>query len=513
MKNKILFFCAAFIFSVAIACAQVENLPYAKGKFTPTEESLEQYKFPEWFRDAKFGIWSHWGPQAVPRHGDWYARRMYESEKINPKTNKEVGPDEYYTFHVKTYGHPSEFGYKDIIPMWRAERWNPEELMKLYKKVGAKYFVSMGVHHDNFFLWDTKYSRWNSVNMGPKRDVVAIWKTVAKKEGLFFGVSEHLGRSYTWFQTAHGADKTGPQAGVPYDGSNPEYAGLYHTKAMPDDTDKFTKNPVWQREWYDRIQELVDNYRPDLLYSDSGFPFGEVGRTLLAHYYNNNTDKKGNTSVVYNCKYENKSWYVRDIERGNMKEIYSFPWQTDTSIGDWYYRTGQTYMTSKEVVQMLVDVVSKNGNLLLNIVQTPEGDLEPDVLAILDGIALWIKDNGEAIYGSRPWKIFGEGPSMNLLAKSNLEGTVKDVRRYLDGDIRFTTKNGKLYVFYMALPTGYIKIESLGKKSQYYQNVSSVRMLGSKEMLSWKQGDEGLIIKKPAKLPHYETTVYEIKFK
>src|SRR5659263_278739 len=202
--------------------------------FKPTDESFEQYQYPDWFRDAKFGIWAHWGPQAVPRQGDWYARNMYIQEGGKWETQD-------YEDHLKRYGHPSVSGYKDIIPLWRAERWNPEQLMKLYKKVGAKYFVSMGTHHDNFFLWNSKLHSWNSVNMGPHKDVVGLWQQAAQKEGLRFGISEHLAASYTWFQKAHSADKTGDKAGVPYDGNDPKYAELYHGKAAANDTGWMTK--------------------------------------------------------------------------------------------------------------------------------------------------------------------------------------------------------------------------------------------------------------------------------
>ena len=259
-------------------------------KFEPTLESFKQYKYPNWFRDAKFGIWAHWGPQAVPRQGDWYAKKMYE----------EGGAD--YKYHVEHYGHPSKFGYKDIIPLWQAERWNPEQLMALYKKVGAKYFVSMGTHHDDFFLWNSKIHKWNAANMGPKKDVLGLWQKAATKEGLRFGVSEHLGASYTWFQTSRGSDKTGPLAGVPYDGNNPEYVDLYHPKTAPDDKAWLTKDPENQKNWLASITELIDMYHPDLIYSDSELPFGEVGRTMLSYYYNQDIAKnKG--------KYNHKNGY------------------------------------------------------------------------------------------------------------------------------------------------------------------------------------------------------------
>jgi hypothetical protein len=220
-----------FLLVVAFALSISPGSRLFAQTFKPTDESFRQYQYPEWFRDAKFGIWAHWGPQAVPRQGDWYAKKLYE----------EGGAD--YKYHVEHYGHPSKFGYKDIIPLWKAERWDPEKLMALYKKVGAKYFVSMGTHHDNFFLWNSKIHKWNAVNMGPKKDVVGLWQKAAKKEGLRFGVSEHLGASYTWFQTSRKADKSGPMAGVPYDGANPEFEELYHPMTAPDDKAWLTTSP------------------------------------------------------------------------------------------------------------------------------------------------------------------------------------------------------------------------------------------------------------------------------
>jgi alpha-L-fucosidase len=472
-------------------------------KFEPTLESFSQYKYPEWFRDAKFGIWTHWGPQAVPRQGDWYAKKMYE----------EGGAD--YKYHVEHYGHPSKFGYKDIIPLWKAEKWNPEQLMALYKKVGAKYFVSMATHHDDFFLWNSKIHKWNSVNMGPKKDVVGLWQKAAKKEGLRFGVSEHLGASYTWFQTSRGADKTGPMAGVPYDGTNPEFEDLYHPKTAPDDKAWLTKDPANRQNWLACITELIDMYHPDLLYSDSELPFEEVGRTMLSHFYNQDmANNGGKLNAVYTCKLvQSNGRWVRDLERGAMDSISPFPWQTDTSIGDWYYRTGQKYMTGTQVIQMLVDIVSKNGNLLLNVVQTPEGDLEPDVLAILNEIAKWTPANGEGIYGTRPWKIYGEGPSSVKNREKGRFGGVKDVRPYEATDIRFTTKGETLYAFCMGVPSSDIKIVSLGKNSKVStQKVASVKMLGSKDKLSWKQEADALVITKPSKLPEWPVVTFKVEF-
>jgi alpha-L-fucosidase len=512
MKKFRTFLVLALMNMSIVVFAQNKDLPMTEGKYKPTDESLKQYKYPDWFRDAKFGIWSHWGPQAVPRQGDWYARGMYERGYYDCEKETYRNPNRYYTYHVEHYGHPSEFGYKDIIPLWKAERWNPDELMKLYKRVGAKYFVSMGTHHDNFFLWNSKLHKWNSVNMGPKKDVVGLWQQAAKNEGLYFGVSEHLGASYCWFQSSHRSDQLGDKAGVPYDGNNPEYQDLYHGKAEPDDNGWLTKNPVWQREWYERIRELIDTYNVDLLYSDSGLPFEDVGRSLIAHFYNQNLKAKGK-GVVYTCKQSSDGRWVHDRERGVAEGISEFPWQTDTSIGDWFYRTGQKYMTGPEVVQMLVDIVSKNGNLLLNIVQTPEGDLEQDVLDILEDIAIWMQDNSVAIYGTRPWKVYGEGPSITEKQAKGQFGGLKDVREYQPTDLRFTVKNKTLYTFCMEKPTEDIHIKSLGLKTETGAKISSIKMLGSEEKIKWTQNDEEVVIQKPAQLPRYNTPVFAIKLK
>ncbi|MFB3779123.1 MAG: alpha-L-fucosidase [Bryobacteraceae bacterium] len=495
--------------------ASIANLPIAKGKFQPSDESFKQYQYPEWFRDAKFGIWSHWGPQAVPRQGDWYARRMYMHDSVGRGGNAVQDPANKY--HLEHYGHPSKFGYKDIIPLWKAERWDPEQLMALYKKAGARYFVSMASHHDNFFLWDSKLHRWNSVQMGPKKDVVGLWQKAAKRQGMRFGVSEHLGASYTWFQVAHGADTTGPMAGVPYDGNDPQYEDLYHTKAAPDDKGWLSTNPVWQRRWFDSIKELVDNYKPDLLYSDSPMPFGDVGRSLIAHFYNQDmANNRGRLEAVYTCKEVSGGKWVRDIERGVAEGISPEPWQTDTSIGDWYYRTGQKYRTSAEIVQMLTDIVSKNGNLLINVVQTPEGDLEPDMLKILDGIAAWIAVNGEGIYGTRPWVVYGEGPSTKKQEKGRFGG-LRDVPEaaYTAEDFRFTRSKdgGTLYAFCLGKPAAEIRITSLGRNAKLADKaVASVQLLGSRAKLDWRVEDDALVIKTPPGLAESPATTLKVMF-
>ena len=517
--------CGLFILGAQSMSAQKysdrNDIPDAK-KFEANQASLETYKCPEWFRDAKFGIWAHWGPQSVPHHGDWYARNMYIQNYYNKKKKTYTGkPHNQYIYAKDHYGPQSEFGYKDIIKLWKAQDFNPEKLMKLYKEAGAKYFVSMGTHHDNFFLWNSKIHRWNSVKMGPHRDIVGDWQKAAKKEGLKFGVSEHLGASFTWFQTAHGSDKTGKYAGVPYDGNDLKYANLYHTKAMEGDNDWLTKNTEWQELWYAEIQELIDMYHPDLLYSDSPFPFEEIGCEMVSHLYNSQIDKKGRTNVVYNCKEDSRGRFVRDMERGIAEGISKYPWQTDTSIGNWFYKDGDKYKNSTQIIQMLVDIVSKNGNLLLNIVQSPEGDIEECNIKTLHEIGIWMHDNGEAIYGTRPWDVYGEGPTTITKQQHGFHDGIKDVRPYSNKDIRFTTKNGKLYAFIMDKPDSDIVISALAHKgskvgftSKTGVDVKSVKLLNTGKKLNFTQKKDGtLTISKPEILPNYAVTVYEIRFK
>jgi alpha-L-fucosidase len=452
----------------------------ADGPFKGDMESLRQYKCPEWFRDAKFGIWAHWGPQAVPMMGDWYAKHMY------------VQGHPQYEHHLATYGHPSEHGYKDIIALWKAEKWDPERLMSLYKKAGAKYFVSMGSHHDNFYLWNSKLHEWNAAQKGPMRDVVGDWQKAAQKQGLRFGVSEHLGASFTWFQTSHGSDKTGPKAGVLYDGAGPQYQELYHFPADPDDKGWYSKNPRWQQQWFDRIKELVDGYHPDLLYTDGGVPFGnEVGTSLIAHLYNTDASRhSGKVDAVYTCKQKSEGRWIEDLERGVMPRINPDPWQTDTSIGDWFYNKNWKFRPVSWNIHMLVDIVSKNGNLLLNVVQRPDGSLDPEVEDALAKMADWIAIHGEAIYETRPWLVYGEG---RVRYKG---GHFKEDFNYTAHDIRFTTKGKTLYAVALGWPEdGKLVVQSLASPAG---KVTSVSVLGHSGQVDWQQTAEGLVVTVPS---------------
>ena len=468
-----------------------DNLPVAAGKFKPTEESLKQYECPDWFRDAKLGIWAVWGPESVPMQGDWYARHLYEEGSRHNK------------WHVEHYGHPSTNGFKDVIPLWKAEKWEPEKLMALYQKAGAKYFCMIAMHHDNFDCWNSKFNRWNSINMGPRRDIAGEWQQAAVKNGLRFGMTEHLAASWWFYSVNKGADKTGPKAGVPYDGNDPKFADLYWSGNEKPDFHYYGTNvpATFKQSWFNRVKDLVDRYHPDLLYSDSQLPYpDDVGRQLLAHYYNDNAQRHdGKLEAVYNCKQDSQGRWVQDLERGVMEGISPFPWQTDTCVGGWYYdekvleRHG--YKTPAQVIHMLCDIVSKNGNLLLNFPPRPDGTLDDDELKILDAMAAWIAVNGEAIYGTRPWKVYGEGPSKAQKGGNFNEGKLK----YTAGDIRFTTKGGALYAIALGLPDdNQIVIRSLATPAG---KIADVSLLGHPGKLDWQQTGDGLVVQMPAQKP------------
>jgi alpha-L-fucosidase len=466
---------------------QFPEMSIAPGEFSADESSFKKYKYPDWFRNAKLGIWAHWGPQSVPMEGDWYARHMYEQGNHD------------YKDHLARYGHPSTAGYKDIIPLWKAENWDPDALMQLYKKAGARYFVAQAVHHDNFDNWNSKYHRWNSVNMGPHRDVVGDWQKAAEKLGLPFGVSEHLGASFTWFQDSHGADKTGPFAGIPYDGANPLNFDLYHYPRAADDKGWYSKDPLWQKEWFARIKDLVDQYHPQLLYSDGGVAFNnEVGRSMIAHLYNSSAAMNGGVvQAVYNCKQNSNGMWVEDLERGVMAGIRPYPWQTDTSIGDWFYNKHWKYRSAEWVVHSLIDIVSKNGNLLINVVQRPDGTLDDDAKKIVDDLSNWIAINGDGIYDTRPWLVYGEGKSH---AKG---GSFNEDHAYTADDIRFTSKgDDTLYAFALGWPADHkLVIRSLGKYPGVTGKITKVSLMGFAGDVKWTDDENGLSVELPETKP------------
>jgi len=486
------------------------GIPGETGPFQPTRASLATYRVPEWFRDAKFGMWAHWGPQSAVEAGDWYARHMY------------IQGSEQNKYHLEHYGHPSVFGFKDTIPRWKAELFDPVALIRRYKKAGAKYFMSMGVHHDNFDLWNSKYQRWNSVAMGPGIDIVGAWRKAARDEGLRFGVSEHLWITYKWYSVAHGSDQTGPLAGVPYDGARPEAKDLYVDSAEVWNTDQdfpWNEDQIpdwWKRRWHDRITDLIDQHEPDFIYSDGQLPFEEYGYSMVSHLYNVSARRSGGaTQAVYFSKRDKDSadgLCILDRERGVLDDIRPEPWQTDTCLGDWHYRRGIKYKTPKVVVDLLVDIVSKNGNLMLNVPLPSSGMPDPEELAVVDAITEWMAVNAEGIHGTRPWKVFGEGAAVGELGKASTSFN-ENKRRELDAsDIRFTTKGDVLYAFVMGQPTKQVLIRSLAIGGKLGAGkVDSVDLLGRPGHPQFEQGPDGLTISVPEDLPSMHAIAFRIR--
>lgn len=504
--------------------SQDQNEKVISGKFEPTWESLSQYEVPEWFRDAKFGIWAHWGPQCQPEQGDWYARFMYDEGSRQ------------YLWHIKNYGHPSVIGFKDVIHDWKAENWDPEELVKLYKRAGARYFFALGNHHDNFDLWNSEYQEWNSVNIGPEKDIIAGWAKAAKNNGLPFGISIHASHAWIWYETAQRSDKEGSYAGIPYDGKltkadgtgtwweglDPQklYVQNHPLSEGSENTNELYKQWGWGNgaalpsedycnNFLNRIIDVINKYHPDLIYfDDTGLPLwpvSDVGLKIAAHYYNSSIEQhNGRLEAVLFGKIltkDQKECLVWDVERGAPDNIQEKPWQTCTCIGDWHYKRSiyenNGYKTAKTVIQMLADIVSKNGNLLLNIPVRGDGTIDEKEVAIVEEIADWMDVNSECIYSTRPWYIFGEGPvaeSANPIeAQGFNEGKGKP---YTSEDIRFTKKGDALYAIVMEPPdNGLVLIKSFAIKSKYMQgNIKKAELLGG-TIADYSFDDEGLRIK------------------
>jgi alpha-L-fucosidase len=482
---------------------------------------VTNYRYPDWFRDAKLGLWAHWGPQSVPEQGDWYGRFMY------------MQGHPMYEHHLRTYGHPSVEGMKDIQNRWTGERWQPEALVERYKKAGAKYFVALACHHDNLDCYDSRYHAWNSLRVGPRKDVVGIWEKAARGAGLRFGVSNHAAHAWHWYQTAYGYDPTGPRKGLRYDafglrkadgkgqwwnGLDPQELYTGGHAVLPDGIDSIEAmnawhdanngqwiesgpkdDPAYVTRWLLRQTDLIDKYRPDLVYFDDyGLPFGPVGLEAAADYYNRSIQWHGKIDVVLTAKQlspEARFGVVQDVERGYTDHIWDEPWQTDTCIGDWFYNVARlndkSYKTAEEVVQRLADVVSKNGNLLLSIPQPGDGSIDSEEEKILDQMAEWMKTGGEAIFGSRPWRRFGEGPNRPALGMQSED----KAKPFTARDIRFTTNKGALYALVLGRPEGEVTISSLATGSAPGP-IERVTLLGGGP-LAHRRDDRGLHLKLP----------------
>ncbi len=493
------------------------SLPIAPGTFTGTRDSLSAYQIPEWFRDAKLGIWAHWGPQSAPEFGDWYARNIY------------IDKTDQYRHHVATYGHPSKFGYKDIIPLWTGANFDADHLVGLYKAAGAKYFVSMGVHCDNFDLWDSKHTRWNAVKMGPKKNIVGSFATAAKKHGLRFGVSDHLWPTTKWMSVCRGADTKGDLKDVPYDGGAPENRDLYGDYPFPDrklDWNEEGITDAAKQHYFERIKDLIDQHPADFIYCDGQIPFGDRGLALLAHFYNRNKlNNGGKLEAVYTAKRKEdmeRGECVLDFERAVPDQIWPQPFQICSCVGSWHYDrrhlNGGTdgkgaYKTPKRVIDLLVDAVSRNGNLLLNFPLRNDGTLDTEEQAILAEITAWMKVNGDALYATRPWTMFGDGPHAKVKSDPKVKYNESLRVDFTAEDVRFTAKKGELFAFVMGVPEREAVIAPLAPSRGHLKGkIERVTLVGHDTPLKWTLDDTaGLKIELPEAKPAKHALAFRLQ--
>ena len=454
-------------------------------KYEPTWESLKSYSVPEWFVDAKFGIFIHWGVYAVPAFGnEWYPRNMYR--KDSPA----------FQHHRETWGPQREFGYKDFIPMFRAEKWDPAAWVSLFEEAGARYVVPVAEHHDGFAMYASDHTRWHAMNMGPRRDVIAELEKAVRKQGLKFGVSTH--RAFNWRYYTYSDE---------FDTSNAAYADLYNLPHPEDEP----ASVAFREDWFARTKELIEKFQPDVLWFDFGWhndEFAPYRPEIAAYYYNRAMDWGKEVVLNYKDKFP-EGTAVYDIERGKLDDIVEHYWQTDTSVSykSWGYIENDAFKTVTALVHDLVDIVSKNGNLLLNVGPKADGTIPERVAGLLLGMGDWLKVNGEAIYGSRPWHTYGEGQTDVATGHH----TERENKAFAAEDIRFTTKGDALYAICPVWPGEEVNIKSLGSNAAVRADmISEVSMLGSQGTLSWSQDENGLKIKTPFEKPCQHAYTFKI---
>lgn len=454
---------------------------HTAARFEPTWESLERYQVPQWYLDGKFGIFIHWGVYSVPAFGnEWYPRNMYLQDS----------PE--FKHHLATYGPHSQFGYKDFIPLFKAQRFDPGRWAELFRKAGAKFVVPVAEHHDGFAMYDCSLSRWCAAQIGPKRDIIGELAAAVRKEGLVFGLSSHRAEHWWFFDGGMKFDS---------DVKDPQYASLYGP-AQPEKTSRPDK--AFLDDWLARTRELVDKYQPQLVWFDWWIQqpeFEPYLREFAAYYYNKGAEWKKGVAINYKFKAFPDQVAVLDVERGQLAEIRPFFWQTDTSISknSWGYVSRQDYKTADSLIDDLIDIVSKNGALLLNIGPKPDGTIPQPEKRILLEIGRWLEVNGQAIYNTRPWKVYGEGPTKVV------EGSMNDTKRsaFTGEDIRFTAQGDVLYATVLAWPEkGTVTIRSLARSSELCRGeIKDVELLGSKDSITWERTADGLVAKLPTKRP------------
>ena len=520
------------------------DIPIAEGPFKANWESIESNYpgEPAWLREAKIGFWVHFGPQAAGESGDWYARHLYKEDH------------KAYANHLKRYGHPSEAGYKEVLRDWNPTKLDPARLTRLYKKAGARFLMIQGVHHDNYDLWNSRYQPWNSVNVGPKRDLLREWVDACHKEGMHYGVTFHHEYTWWWWQTAFQSDTRGDKKGVPYDGNltladgkGKWWEGLdprllyginlreYETVAeranspwSPPNAGIFWRHLDYARwyatQWALRMMDVTAHYDPDFIYTDGTVegPFTGSGtgtgykcnamQTVMADYYNRQLRERGRVDGFSIIKFRHPTNGAVNTAEFDFPDTIntSQPWIREAPVGDWFYAPGFTY-DSGSVIRFIIEAICRDGNVALNIPMRPDGSIEDACEQMLTEVGAWLKVNGAAVYGSRAWHTLGEGADGKIkkLPGGGLGKQHKDFR-FDATDIRFTVgKDGALYAFLMALPEAgqTINIRSLGKGAM---PIGKVSILGSKARIKWQQADDHLAVTFPAKMPCATAVVLRI---
>lgn len=450
------------------------------GPFSPEWSSLQGATVPNWYIDGKFGIFVHWGVYSVPAFGnEWYPRQMYL-----PGTRE-------YRHHRQTYGTQEAFGYKDFIPQFTGQGFDADAWVTLFRRAGARFVVPVAEHHDGFAMYDTSLSEWSAARMGPKRDVIAELAAAARRHGLVFGVSSHRAEHW-WFYEG------GWQA--PSDVQEPGYAGLYgpaHPKTMPPDE-------TFLDDWLRRCCEIVDRCQPQLFWFDwwiEEAPFAPYLREFAAYYYNRAREWSREVTINHKFGAFPEGAAVFDIERGQLDDLRTRFWQTDTSISrnSWGFISDHNYRDARTILHDLIDITSKNGALLLNVGPRADGTIPEAEASILRQIGDWLAVNGEAIYGTRPWKVFGEGPT------DVVSGSFNDDKRtsFTSNDVRYVTRGDTLYAIVLGLPpSGVVTLRSLGTHlSLHRKPVLDVSIVGVPRgatlVPTWERDGEALRVTLP----------------